>query len=113
MVIRAGKNNQAQKMGRLVTDERSLILRLFETLIPDWLPLWAGEAFSESPGITIAPCRSWVSSRTPGHAESTIDLRIARLRQIHHGTDSLSWSRSPDATACDETSSWSKIFLWD
>ena len=59
MVMIVGKNGQAQKMERQASEEQALTLRLFETLAPDWLPLWAGESLRKFPRTIIAPCRSF------------------------------------------------------
>lgn len=39
MGMTVGENGRVQKMERRVTGERSLMLRLLETLIPGWPPL--------------------------------------------------------------------------
>ena len=109
MAMTVGENGRAQKMERQVTGERSLMLRLIEFLIAGWLPLWAGKALNKPPEITIMPCCSLVSARNAGHAGSTIDLAIAHVRQIHHGTDGLLKSRSLAAFTDDFASFWTKI----
>ena len=64
MVMWTGQNIQAQKMGRQVTGEASLMLRLFETLIPGWLPLRAEKAIQHIPReITLVPCGGLIFSR--------------------------------------------------
>lgn len=77
MGMTVGEDGQVQRMERRGTDERSLMFRLFESLIPSWLPLWDEDALNGSQGVTIMLCRSLVSSRHFGHAESTVDLQIA------------------------------------
>lgn len=80
MVMRTGQNIQAQKMGRQATGEGSLMLRLFETSIPGWLPLRAGNAIQHIPReIKMVPCRGFLARA--GHAGSTIDLQIANMHQ--------------------------------
>lgn len=59
MVMRIENNAQAQKMERQASDEQALMLKFFETIVPAWLPLWAGESFGKSPRTKIAPCRSF------------------------------------------------------
>lgn len=63
MVMWTGQNIQAQKMGRQATGEGSLMLRLFETSIPGWLPLRVGKAIQHIPReITMVPCRGFLAS---------------------------------------------------
>lgn len=77
MGMTVGEDGQVQRMERRVTDEQPLMSRLFESLVPSWLPLWDEDALNGFRGITIVPCRSLVSSRNFGHAGSTVDLQIA------------------------------------
>jgi len=110
MGMTAVENGQVQRMERRVTGERSLVLRLLLTLILGWPPLCAGEASSQSPGITTVSCRSLASSCNTGDAESTIDLQIAHLHQMHLGTGGLPRSRSLAAIIGEMISSWTKIW---
>ena len=56
------------------------MLRLFETSIPGWLPLRAGNAIQHIPReIKMVPCRGFLARA--GHAGSTIDLQIANMHR--------------------------------
>ena len=59
MVMRKGKDGQAQRMVKRVTGEGALMLRLFEILILCWLLLYVGNASSRSSGITLVPAAAW------------------------------------------------------
>ena len=95
MAMWRGQNIQAQKMGRQVTGEGSLMLRLIETPIPGWLPLRVGKAIQHILWeLILVPCDGLISSRVLDTLGRQPHLESAHLRQTHHGTDGLSESRS-------------------
>lgn len=76
MAMTVEEKGQVQKMERRVTDERPLMFRLFETLIPGWLPLLDEDALNASPWIATIPCHILVPSPNAGRAGSTLKSHI-------------------------------------
>ena len=94
MVMRAGKNGQAQKMGKRVTDERSLTPKLFETLMPGWLLMCAAEALSKHLGGNnwALPQLGDVTQDWTRRVQNRYSDRTSRSRSLAAITRDMTWS---------------------